>query len=54
MSIKEYQALYNNYRLDMHCISKPKDYTKMTADNWKCYCKSCHGKLENINLIKEI
>lgn len=34
-------------RLNMHCISEPKDYTLLIESNWEIYCKECHGKIDN-------
>jgi len=33
---------------DMHCTSKPKDYSIMEKSNWKCLCRKCHREEENI------
>jgi hypothetical protein len=33
---------------DMHCTSKPKDYTIMEQSNWICVCDECHDILEGI------
>jgi len=48
ISLKEYCKKYKTYnRFDMHCVSKPKDYSIMVSENWDCLCKKCHFKEEN-------
>lgn len=38
----------NKGRFDMHCTSKPKDWTIMKQWNWICVCDECHDILEGI------
>lgn len=46
ISLEEYLKLIGK-RFDMHCTSKPKDYSLMEETNWKTFCGRCHPKNED-------
>ena len=49
MTNEEHLQKYN-CRLNMHCVSEPKNYELLEESNWETYCKECHGRIDNGNI----